>query len=76
MKLFNIVANAYKTFFQHLMHGKNEYDKISNSSSFNQYDHNDELIESVINSFQKILILIIFFKLSINQFLMQFSLLY
>lgn len=50
MKLFNAVVRAYKIFFQHLMFGKDEYGKSSNSSVWlHQHDHDDELIESVFS---------------------------
>jgi hypothetical protein len=50
MKLLEIVNLAYKNFFQHLMHGKNENEnfiKNNKTSSLLHSDHDDELIESV-----------------------------
>lgn len=50
MKLFRIINLAYRDFFQHLMHGKDENQTFSitnNSSSLLHNDHDDELIESV-----------------------------
>ncbi|RNA19586.1 ferric-chelate reductase 1 [Brachionus plicatilis] len=45
--LFNAISSAYQNFFQHLMHGKDRHENISNSSaSLYHSDHDDELIES------------------------------
>ncbi|CAF1162429.1 unnamed protein product, partial [Brachionus calyciflorus] len=46
MKLFYIVIQAYKDFFQHLMHGKDadQHYLMSNHTLLLHSDHDDELI--------------------------------